>query len=236
MKTVIILAAGIGSRLRPITDEMPKCCIQVGGNSLIKRVISQVLSVDSRTVIYVVGGYLSDRLRQEIVEFSENIVFVENTEYLHTNNMESCRLALSHRVQSGSSLILNADCIYATEIVSEMMLADKSCIAADSGVFIEENMKIQVEGDRVTDITKMLLPGTDVHTSIDIYNFDNNDLQKLEKIMNSYHDNDDLTQWTEVAIKDLAIISEIAFLDISPLAWMEIDNKEDLEKAREIFG
>ena len=54
--------------------------------------------------------------------------------------------------------------------------------------------------------------------------------------MNNYHDNDDLTKWTEVAIKDLVAISEIAFLDISPLAWMEIDNKEDLEKAREIFG
>lgn len=236
MKTVIILAAGIGSRLRPITDEIPKCCIKVGGNSLINRVINQVLTVDSRSIIYVVGGYLSEELKQEIAEFSENVVFIENKEYLLTNNMESCRLALLNRVEAGSSLILNADCIYAEEIVSQMMLAEKSCIAADSGVYIEENMKIQVEGERVTDITKNLLPGVNVHTSIDIYNFDNNDLQQLQKIMTNYHDNDDRTQWTEVAIRDLLGIAEIEFLDISPLAWMEIDNKEDLEKAREIFG
>ena len=54
--------------------------------------------------------------------------------------------------------------------------------------------------------------------------------------MTNYYDSDDRTQWTEVAIRDLLAIAEIKFLDISPLSWMEIDNKEDLEKAREIFG
>jgi choline kinase len=235
MKTAIILAAGVGSRLRPLTDSTPKCCIKVGGVSLIRRVIGQIIAVDKNTIIYVVAGYLADILRAEMVGLSENVIMIENTDYLTTNNMESCRLALSARSQKGSSLILNGDCIYSSEIVSKMMHEEHSCIAADSSIFVEENMKIEVDGSTVINISKNIQPGTNVYTSIDIYNFTHMDLQKLLQIMEKYYYQKDLQQWTEVAICDLLSETKVRVLDISPSTWMEIDNHEDLENARLMF-
>ena len=87
-------------------------------------------------------------------------------------------------MEQGSSLILNADCIYAPEIVGKMMAAETSCIAADSGMYVEENMKIKVDSGRIVEISKKLKPGVNTHTSIDIYNFNNSDLQKLKKKQN----------------------------------------------------
>ena len=57
MKSAIILAAGIGSRLAPLTDDIPKCCIEVSGKSIIRRITDQLLICDPHMEIIVVAGY-----------------------------------------------------------------------------------------------------------------------------------------------------------------------------------
>ena len=143
MKSAVILAAGIGSRLSPITNDIPKCCIRVKNKSMIVRITDQLLSCDKEMNINIVVGHLSDKVRDEMADYPENVKIIENLEYQNTNNMESCRIGLAENdVMSGDLLIINGDCIYSDRIVALMHGLKSSAIGINTSRFSEENMKI----------------------------------------------------------------------------------------------
>lgn len=238
MKTAIILAAGVGSRLRPLTSTVPKCCVPVAGVPLIRRLVDQLLAVAPDMSIYVAVGYLSDVVRAELSRYGDQIRVVENVDYETTNNMESCRMALDARSESCASLIINADCIYADSIVAQMVATSGNRIATDSSQYFEENMKVRFQEGRITDISKTLPDVADTMTSIDIYSFEPPELAALHRIATGYRHRGDLRQWTEVAIADLLSSTEATVLpqDFSGQAWVEIDNHEDLARAETLWA
>jgi choline kinase len=235
LKTAIILAAGIGSRLRPLTYKMPKCCVPVADVPLISRLVGQLQAVAPKMPIYVVTGYLGTQVRNALVGLDGNIHFIENANYEKTNNMESCRLALAARTETAPSLIINADCVYDSEIVSEMVKAEESCIAADSGVYMPESMKVLLNEGVVRDIAKTIPPGEGVATSIDIYSFVEADLERLLEIMEFFVAKGDLCQWTEVAIAQLVRERNVLCVDTDGRPWVEIDDHNDLQEAARLF-
>lgn len=235
MKTAIILAAGIGSRLRPLTETIPKCCVPVAGKSLIRRVVGQLLTVEPAMPIYIATGYLGGIVKDELFDLGGSLHFVENIDYETTNNMESCRMALEARRENGPSLILNADCAYDNSIVEQMVRVEASYIAADTSVYIEENMKIRLEAGRVCDISKAIPEGKNVATSVDLYSFSALDMARLLDIMQGYRARGELNQWTEVAIAALVRERKVSMLDIAGKAWIEVDNYDDLKAANTLF-
>ena len=188
--------------------------------------------------IIVVAGYKFHVVKDEMRDYPDNIILVENKEYLITNNMESCRIGLGMRKPSGEGcLIVNGDCVYSQDTIYKMYKSDKSCIATDSSTYNEENMKILITNDRVTAISKTITENQGGITSIDLYNFTANDLKILHSIMEKYNQSGNRNKWTEVAINDLLAIQEVSVssLDIAGDKWMEIDNHDDLEKARNLW-
>ncbi len=238
LKSAIILAAGIGSRLAPLTNDIPKCCVQVSGKSIIRRIIDQLLTCNSSMEIIVVTGYKSHIVVDEMRDYPENVILIENKEYLTTNNMESCRIGLGRRTASTKNcMIINGDCVYSQSIIRNVYESDRSCIAIDSSMYSEENMKILISKGRATNISKSISEAQGGKTSIDLYNFSNNDIQILHSIMSKYNEAGDRNKWTEVAINDFLSLegSKVAPLDIKGDKWMEIDNHNDLEKARNLW-
>lgn len=235
MTSVIILAAGIGSRLLPLTAECPKCMVKVGGHSLIERLLSQVRSFSPESEILVVVGYKSSLLSDFIHQLNVDAEVIVNSDFLTTNNMESCRLALDV-ASPGDCVIVNADCMYDDVIVQCMLTQEESCIAVDSNHFSEESMKVKVADDAVVRISKQLSESTDVKTSIDMYYFTEPDKLALHRIMRDYSEEGDLNQWTEVAIDRLVGDATIVPKEFSGSRWVEIDNLADLEFARELFS
>jgi choline kinase len=238
LKSAVILAAGIGSRLSPITDKIPKCCVRVNKKPMIRRIIDQLLSCNSDMKIHVIAGYLSERVREELAGYPQNLKIIENEEYLTTNNMESCRMGLAeHNIISGDVLIINGDCVYSDRIVTLMHDADHSVIGTDSSKYQEENMKVLIRDGRAVAISKDILESQGGVTSIDFYNFISDDIKNLYSIMVAYFQNLDRGKWTEVAINDLLghPKSEIRTLDVAGEKWMEIDNHDDLKAARNLW-
>ena len=238
LKSAVILAAGIGSRLSPITDEIPKCCVKVNKKTMISRILDQLLSCNPDMKIHVIVGHLSNRVRSELTGYSHNIKIIENKEYLTTNNMESCRMGLAeHDLMAGDVLVINGDCVYSDRIVTLMHDADHSVIGTDSSKYQEENMKVLTRNGRAVAISKDILESQGGVTSIDFYNFTSGDINNLYSIMVGYFQNLDRRKWTEVAINDLLIQqnSDIRTLDVAGEKWMEIDNHDDLEAARNLW-
>ncbi|EHZ2845107.1 phosphocholine cytidylyltransferase family protein [Vibrio vulnificus] len=234
MKTVVILAAGIGSRLRPITQEVPKSLVKVAGVPLLERLTKQILKHNNSYEIIVVAGYLSEQIKSSMHSIHESIKVIVNEEFETTNNMESCRLALES-TDYKDCIIVNADCIYEESIVHTMLESEFSCIATDSSEYFDENMKVNVVDGRVSEISKELPDIDGIFTSIDIYNFIKKDVNILLEFMRGYHSRGDLQKWNEVAINDMVKVSAVATLDFNGKRWMEVDNHDDLAKAEDLF-
>jgi len=237
---IIILAAGIGSRLKPITDTMPKCCVPVNGISLIRRLLLQLGSNPQINKIYIVGGYLINQLVNEVGDKPANVEILNNSEYENTNNMYSAYLALNQIRDTGPVVIINADCIYEDSIIDTLVKLNKSVIFTDSSVFNIENMKVELdENETVRKITKQLEQGPNVQVSIDLYYLSSAHIEVLsgiiaETIEVKFNKND----WTEVALDKLVKLAEIELgtIDIAGHKWFEIDTLEDLKSAERLFS
>lgn len=92
-KNAIILAAGFGMRMVPINTEIPKGLLEVNGEPLIERIITQLHEVGI-TEIYVVVGFMKEKYEYLIDEYGVKLVF--NPEYATKNNLHSMKLVLEH--------------------------------------------------------------------------------------------------------------------------------------------
>ena len=113
----IVLAAGMGKRLKYLTRDNTKCMIRVNGVTLIERMLE---SLDSHSLsrIIIVTGYKGDRLKEFIstLNIKTPIEYIDNEVYDRTNNIYSLALA-KDRLQSEDTLILESDIIFEPQIL-----------------------------------------------------------------------------------------------------------------------
>jgi choline kinase len=235
MINVIILAAGIGSRLRPLTDNLPKCMVPVNGVPLINRLVDQLNEFDNLKVNIVIG-YQAEALQKHFDGTDTNLIY--NEEYTTTNNMYSLYLAMNEVDISDGVMIINADCIYEDGILDACINSENSCIMIDTDFFNEESMKVLVEDDFIRGIAKKYTKMENTFTSIDMYKFDRYDAVQLFEQVKSIVTSGEKNSWTEVAIHE-AVSSkkiDIKALPINGWKWYEIDNLEDLSNASKLFA
>lgn len=120
----LILAAGMGSRLKRITKHQAKCMVEVNGTSLIKRMLTQLINAGIQRVIVVVG-YKADVLQEYIEQLHLGIelVYVHNDIYDKTNNIYSFYLAKDEIVKD-DTVLLESDLIF-DDTVIQGLLSDK---------------------------------------------------------------------------------------------------------------
>ena len=92
----IVLAAGFGRRMQPLTDSCHKALLPVGGTTILARIVDSLLAVGV-TDITVVTGYRDADIRAYLLDRypATSFQFVENTRYAETNNIVSLSLALA---------------------------------------------------------------------------------------------------------------------------------------------
>ena len=167
----VVLAAGIGSRLRPLTADRPKPCVTVGSRPILAHQLHAYADAGIVEVV-VVAGYLADDVRELCSTVAADrpeleITVIENDAYDETNNMYS--LSLAREVVAGEAFCLsNGDVVFDSRIAAALAAEPESAIACDSSTYDDESMKITLDSrDRVEHIAK------DVHereadaTSID---------------------------------------------------------------------
>jgi len=234
----VILAAGEGTRLRPITDTIPKCMIIVGGVPILHHQLDAYYKAGIRKVI-VVTGYLSEKIRDYVSKLPPNfldIQLVENLNFASTNNMYS--LWLTHDLIDDDILLSNGDVIFDPKIIVLIAKAkQQNLVASDRSQYLEESMKIIVRDGIVTKISKTITPNDAYATSIDLYRLGKKTAHELFSIIETrYIAQNKLNQWTEVALQDLFAVENFEPFDIDGRHWIEIDTPSDLQEAECLFG
>lgn len=240
-KKALILAAGFGSRLAPITDNVPKSLVPVNGKPILFKQIENLFEngIDDITVI---SGYKADVLESAVHENWPNIHVVESVDYATTNNMYSAWLGIKAMYPTEDIqpfLMMNADVFYDSSVLTALLKNEaEDAIVVDMGRYIEESMKVIKENGQLVAISKKIMPEEALGSSIDVYKFSAAGGKAFFEACKSYiEDRKELKLWSEVALNDVLEERSVPFHEC-PLEgrWLEIDNHEDLAAAVELFS
>jgi|LSQX01.1.fsa_nt_gb choline kinase len=231
----LILAAGMGTRLRPLTDTRPKCLVEVNGKPIIFNQIDN-LGKNGIKNITVVAGYKSDMLKHILKEKYPFIDVIENSDYKITNNMYSAYLTKDNFYER-DFLLLNGDVYFDDIVISELLKQNyENAIVVEKDEYNEESMKVICNNMRIIGISKEISKDDAFGVSIDIYRFSSTGAKVFfNKITEYIEDKKIYNQWTEAALNDILPIVEFKPCPLKG-RWIEIDDHNDLKKAECIFG
>ena len=151
----VILAAGLAKRLRPLTDNKPKCLLEVAGKTLLQRTIDAMLQAGI-TELVVVTGYRAEMIRDFItVHYPQLAVnYLDNVDYEHNNNIYSLWMA-GKVVRGREFLLMDSDILCDPKAVMAVAHETEPALALNRHELGEEEMKIVVDKDnRITEISK----------------------------------------------------------------------------------
>jgi HAD superfamily hydrolase (TIGR01450 family) len=239
----VILAAGVGSRLKPLSLERHKCCVTVGDDPI---VVHQLRAFAASTVdhVHVVTGYLADQVEATCKGFADGredltVSTRECEVFANTNNMYS--LYEIRDVVAGEPFVLaNADVVFESSALDRLVESDAdSAIAVDESTFDAEAMKVTVDDGRVDHISKDVPESRAAATSIDCYRFSAEVSAGLfDDVVRRIEVEAQYDCWTEVAIDAVldAGRHEVAPVDVDGANWVEVDDYDDLLAADWTFS
>jgi HAD superfamily hydrolase (TIGR01450 family) len=236
----VILAAGVGSRLRPITQHMPKCLIKVAGRAMLDYQLDTYLAAGISKVVIAIG-YEGRTIIDHCKHIKDlNVQIVENADYEETNNMYSLYLLREH-VAGRPFLLNNADLVVERHLIRRMIeAAESNLIAVDSSLYNDESMKVAVRADgTISDIAKTIKQPESFGCSIDFYKFSAGASKVFFTAIDRIIEQEmNRKEWTEVAMQRLFKAGHLAFkaLDVAGMKWKEIDNYDDLAIADRTFS
>ncbi len=237
----IILAAGVGSRIRPLTDNCPKSLLKVGGNTILEMMISHIQDCGINEIIFVFGY-----LQEQMIEFVKTkfpdlkAYFVTNERYAETNTGFSLMLA-KDLVGDSAFVKFDADVVFDKDILKKLIECEyANCLCIDKNINLDaEEIKVIVEDkNQIIKASKTVNPKDAIGESIGIEKISSETAKllfaELELMM---EDEQNHQEYYESAYERL-IVKNVPFyaLDISGLRWTEIDTKEDFIIAERIFN
>lgn len=239
--TAVILAAGTGSRLRPLTDALPKCLIPVGGRPILYRMIENLIASEIQNIL-IVTGYRSDQIRDALLPRFPGITlqFIVNSRFESTNNIYSLWLALKE-IHAGPLLLLDSDIVFDRKILDLLVRSGhEDCLAISSRHAMgEEEVKVRSGPDgTILAIGKEVLPGSAAGESIGIERFGQDMLGELKEILDLMIVRESRVQlFYEAAFQKLIDGGRRLYaVDVGDLYSLEIDTPDDLKRARELIG
>jgi choline kinase len=236
----VILAAGIASRLRPLTDNTPKCLLQVAGKSLLERTIDAVLKNGIRDIV-IVTGYLREMIEDFVTQAypEPNVTFIHNKDYASTNNIYSLWL-LKEVVKNDSILLLDSDILFDSRVITRLLESDyAACLALNSHKLGEEEIKVIVASDKkVVEISKTCAIEDALGESVGIEKMPPAFVEALFNEMDAMILQQGLSNvFYELAFERIVRKgAELYAVDTTSLFSMELDTVEDFERAKELLS
>jgi choline kinase len=232
----IILAAGVGSRLRPLTDDRPKCLVSLGGETILHRAV-RVLHEAGVARVIVSTGYLADTVREALSGAPLEVTFVHNPDYATTQNVVSLARALAALRPGEAFVKLDGDVVFARPVLDALFAAPgEAAVAVDrSGQLGAEEMKVLVERGRVRRFGKGLDPRRAHGESIGIEWFEPAAAARVAAAIASAVGRGRTDVYYEDVYNDVLDAVAMSAVEVPGDAWTEVDDVDDLARARAMF-
>lgn len=236
----ILLAAGIGHRMRPLTDSTPKTLLRVADETLLGRIVQGL--VDNRvTRLVVVTGYMADLVERHLrARFPDlGFTFVHNARYRETNNIHSLSLAMEAVDPDEDVLLIETDLVFESGVIRQILesphpnvaLVDRFRVGMDGSV-------VTVEGGVVTSLIPPHLQGptfdfSDKYKTLNIYRFSREFCAAgLRNLLAYYTRILDDNAYYELLLGILIYVQkERIHAEIVRDRWAEVDDPNDLAGA-----
>ena len=237
----ILLSAGQGSRMLPLTAEQPKCLIDFSGRSLIEWQI-EMLARGGVKRIDVVTGFMTDLVDERLARIRDSRVEVRtvfNPFYKVADNLGSCWIA--RKAMEGDFLILNGDTLVSEEIVERVQAQSQWPITVTVDVkdaYDSDDMKVmreRGETGRLLRIGKTLTAEESNAESIGFLAFrgEGADLFR-EAVRSAMRTPEGVQHWYLKVIDSLAPTGKVGTVSIQGLGWAEVDFLNDVEIAAKL--
>src|SRR5574337_463820 len=230
----IILVAGVGWRLKPHTETTPKCLMEIGGKSLLRRYLETFAALGLPEAVLVVG-HLKEQVMAEAARGPAEVEvrFVVNGQFTRGNILS---LWQARHEFDDDILIMDGDVLFPRELLARLIASrDGNAIAVDERLQdTGEEQKVLCEDGWVVEVTKKA--GGDPRVrgeAVGILRLSADAAEVLRGILEEFIETGKDSLEYEDAFRELAAEVPIGVVEIGDLPWIEIDFEKDLAHARE---
>ena len=235
--TALLLAAGIGSRLYPLTLNEPKCLTIVNGMSILERLISNLDQHGFKRLV-VVTGHLENRIRDFLGDQVGDIAieYIFSPLYETTNNIYS--LWMAREIINEPFLLIESDLVFDESLLDDMLYPDRIAVAKMQpwmhGTCVTINQSQQVKQYLVGNADSF---GEIKYKTVNIYSISLNSWHCIVKILDQHISDGKVNDYYETVFAEMIADGSLSFKVVSfdGKPWYEIDTIEDLAKAEELF-
>ncbi len=241
----MILAAGMGRRLKELTHDNTKCMVKVNGVTLIERLLGQLAKHDFSRIVIVVG-YEGQKLIDYIgtLNVKTPVVYVNNPIYNKTNNIYSLSLAKDYLCEE-DTLLFESDLIFEDAVIDAILEDPRPSLA------LVDKYESWMDGTCVTlnehDEIKLFIPGKhfnfnridEYYKTVNIYKFDK-EFSRTHYVpfLDAYCAALGNNEYYEQVLRIVAMLDDpgIQAKRLSGEKWYEIDDIQDLDIATSMFS
>lgn len=240
----IILAAGMGKRLKELTQDNTKCMVKVNGVTLIDRMLHQIEKNHLSRIVIVVG-YEGQKLIDYIstLGIQTPIVYVNNSVYDKTNNIYSLALAKDYLCED-DTILFESDLIFEDSVIEELLKDDRDTLAlVDKYESWMDGTCVKLSPD---DDIEEFVPGkkfkfneiNEYYKTVNIYKFSKHFSQThYVPFLNAYQEALGVNEYYEQVLRVITMLDdpEIKAKRLNGQLWYEIDDIQDLNIAESMF-
>jgi len=238
---VVILGAGQGKRLLPLTAEVPKALLDIGGRSLIERQID-AFAICGISEFVVVTGFGAARMEEALAHVAGekriSIKTIFNPFHSVADNLASCWMA-RHEMK-GEFIQVNGDNLFKADLVKVLLEAPSAAVTvaiSRKPAYDADDMKVMVDGERLTEIGKTLPSETVNAEAIGFYGFRAEGAKAyVETLEQAMREPQGLKQWFPAAVGMLAKRMAVRTVALDGIQWCEVDFPVDLQQARQLVS
>lgn len=241
----IILAAGMGKRLKELTNNNTKCMVKVNGTTLIERALSQLDKLNLSRIVIVIG-YEGKKLVEYVksLEIKTKVLFVENPIFDKTNNIYSLYMAKEY-MEEDDTILLESDLIFEENVLKCLIEDERDTLAlVDKYESWMDGTCMKIGED---DTIEEFVSGTqfqfdeagNYYKTVNIYKF-SREFSKthyipfLEAYINALGNN----EYYEQVLRVITMLDDpmIKAKRLNGQLWYEIDDIQDLDIASSLFA
>ena len=235
--TALLLAAGTGSRLYPLTKSSPKCLTLVNETSILERLVDNLKKQGFKRLV-IVTGYEKECIMNFLGSKSDglSIEYINSPLYRTTNNIYS--LWMARNAINEPFVLFESDLVLNTSLLDEMVFPDKMAVAQMQPWLDGTTVSVS-KTNQVTQFQKGTTDSySDIrHKTVNIYSFSLSSWKAVVRRLNQYISEGSVNCYYETVFSEMVSDKSLRFEAVSfdHKSWYEIDTVHDLAEAEKLF-